>query len=333
MLTYKIGITNNSNDINYLIIDESIETNECYYVFKALSYYENFVKIWKIKSRNELIFFDDADIYFLRGNYNKFYNMYVPKKPNVKTIFYPATSFKHNLMLKRIKPLENRYDVVLIHEDPKYKRLYENNQCVMFRKFAPNTFINYNWERVFDVCFVATEKQLTKNHKLFMAFVEYVEELGLGYNIMFVGNLNVVAGDENYTNKFQSVKLEFRASVGKEELIEIYNRSKNNLIFSGRDAFPRVIAESCACGCFNIGLDTLMDGIEVYDGLLGVLISEPDVKKEFIKDSLSYVPDNRLFDKIISEISKVRVPNDISLSYKKKFSMDSIVSQINTYLL
>ena len=41
------------------------------------------------------------------------------------------------------------------------------------------------------------------------------------------------------------------------KLIETYNKCKVNISFSGRDACPRVISESCSCGCFNIALDTI----------------------------------------------------------------------------
>ena len=193
ILTYKLGITNNSNDINYIVIDETIDINECYYVYNTLSYYEDYVKIWKIKTRDDLFFFNQADIYFLRGNYHKFYNIFIPL--NCLTVFYPATSFKQNLKINKIETSINKYDVVLIHEDPKYNKFYNNNNCILFKKFTSDVFINLNVKRIYDFCFVATEVQTTKNHHLFLSFLEFLENNGYKYNIIFIGNLNVITND------------------------------------------------------------------------------------------------------------------------------------------
>lgn len=330
MITYKIGLTNNSNDINYIIIDETIEKNECYYVYKTLSYFEDYVKIWKIKTKNDLMFFNQSEYYFLRGNYHKFYKLFIPH--NSKVIFYPATSFKHNLSIERIKPLENKYNVVLIHEDPKYKKLYENNKCILFKKFAPNTFVNYNLNRIYDLCFVATEKQITKNHNLFLKFLDYLDEKNFLYNIIFVGNLNTITSNPNYSNKFKSIKLHYEVDVSKNRLIEIYNLSINNLIMSGRDAFPRVVAESASCGCFNIGLDTLMDGTSVYINPIGVLLGDSSIPTEMIKDSMSYLPNDIIFDKIQKSMDMQRNHNEISLTYKKNYNIDNTIREINSII-
>jgi hypothetical protein len=330
IITYKIGISCSSDDINYIIVDETIETNECYYVYNTLSYYENFVKIWKIKNRNDLFFFDQADLYFLRGNYHKFYNIFIPDKAQV--IFYPATSFKQNIKLNRIEPLENKYSVVLIHEDSRYKKLYQLNNTVLFKKFTPSTFINMNIARIYDFCFIATENQITKNHHLFLSFLEYLEEQNLHYNVIFIGDLDKITLDTDYSNKFKSIKLEFKKNLSRTELIEIYNKSRNNLIFSGRDAFPRVITESSACGCFNIVLDTLDDGKSLCDGILGVLVGDKEVEKEFLSGSLSYKPDKILWDKIIKQIDKTRNYNQISIRFKKEFSLVRLIDEINKNL-
>ena len=333
MLTYKIGLTNNSNDINYIIIDETILINECYYVYNTFSYYENFVKIWKIKSRDELLFFNEAEIYFLRGNYHKFYNLFILNN-NSKVIFYPATSFKQDITLNNVSTLNNKYNVVLIHENPIYNKIYQNNKCLLFKKFTSDNFVNYNLERIYDICFVATENQLTKNHNLFLAFVDYLETNCYNINIIFIGDLQKILNNKNldYMSKFKYVKFEYKCDLSKNELIEIYNLSKNNLIFSGRDAFPRVVCESSACGCFNIALDTLDDGICLYDGILGVLIGEKEVSKKILKGSLSYLPDARLFDKIISEIKIKREHNEISIRYKDEYNINNLVKNINDLL-
>jgi hypothetical protein len=330
ILTYKIGISNGMNDINYILVDETIETNECYYVYNSLSYYENFVKIWKIKNRDNLFFFNEADLYFLRGNYHKFYEIFIPN--NSKTIFYPATSFKQNICIDNIQSLKNKYSLVLVHEDPRYKKLYENNNCILFNKFTPESFINLNIERIYDLCFVATEIQTTKNHHLFLNFLEYLETNNYNYNCIYVGNLDKITNQTDYQNKFKNIKLEYKSKLSRSELIDIYNKSKNNILFSGRDAFPRVMTESSACGCFNIVLDTLNDGIDLCDGILGKLIGDNNVQKKFISGSLSYLPSSLLWEKIIVELNTNRNHNDISIRYKKKFNLYNLLDDINNVL-
>lgn len=330
ILTYKLGITNGSNEINYIIVDESLSVNECYYVYNTICYFENYVKIWKIKNRNDLFYFNEADLYFLRGNYHKFYDIFIPK--NSKVVFYPATSFKQNLDIKNVEPLKNKYSLVLVHENIRYKKLYLNNKRILFKKFTPDNFINLNYNRIYDFCFVATELQLTKNHNLFLNFVEYLDENNYNYNIIFVGNLNKITNDTNYCNKFKNVKLEFKINLSRNELIDIYNNSRNNMIFSGRDAFPRVMAESSACGCFNIVLDTLDDGISLCDGILGKIVGDDNVSKNFSGGSLSYKSDKILWSKIIKELEIKRDHNEISLKYRNDYNVENLIKQINNEL-
>lgn len=329
ILTYKLGLSNKMNDINYIIIDETIQTNECYYVYNSISYYEDYVKIWKINNRDDMFFFNEANMYFLRGNYHNFYDIFIPNNKN-KVIFYPATSFKQNINISDVKPLNNKYDIVLIHEDPKYDVVYQNNKTILFNKFTSNKFINNNTERIFDFCFVATENQKTKNHELFLNFLDYLEYFEFKYNIIFVGNLEKITEIPNYSSKFKHINLIVKYDLSKNDLILIYNQSKNNIIFSGRDAFPRVICESAACGCYNIALDTLCDGTSFFDNSeLGILIGDEFIEKKIINASLTYTSSKIIFEKIINEINKNRNHNLISCQYKKKYNIENTLNDIN----
>jgi hypothetical protein len=331
ILTYKIGISNKCNDINYIIVDETIDDNECYYVYNSINYIEDFVKIWKIKSRADLFYFNESDIYFLRGNYHKLYEIFIPE--NSKVIFYPATSFKQNTKISNIKPFKNKYDIVLIHEDPRYNKFYQDNNCVFFKKFTPNNFVNLNLNRVYDLCFVAVETQSTKNHHLFLNFLDYLEDNNYNYNIVYVGDLtHITNGNVNYADKFINIKLEYYNKLTREELVIIYNKSKNNIIFSGRDCFPRSICESLACGCFNIIFNTINDGKSICDGVLGVGIGNKNIPFEYINSSLSYKPDKRLWDTIIQHISKSKNHDLISTKYKKEYNIENLLNSINSIL-
>lgn len=333
ILTYKLGLTNKMNDINYIIIDETIQNNECYYVYNSISYYEDYVKIWKIKNRDDIFYFNEANMFFLRGNYHYFYNLFIPEHNKSKAIFYPATSFKQSTNIKNFEPLDNKYDIVLIHEDPKYNVVYQNNHKIIFKKFTSNKFVNNNVKRKYDFCFVATEKQKTKNHELFLNFLEYLEYFEFKYNVIFVGDLEKITNTHNYQSKFKNIKLNIVYNLSKDELIKIYNESKNNLIFSGRDAFPRVICESAACGCFNIALDTLYDGICLFDNkLLGILIGDELVDKKIINNSLMYEESKIIWKKITNEINIKRNHNTISYLYKKEYNIDNTIQDINNVL-
>lgn len=334
VLTYKLGISNGMNDINYIIIDESIQTNECYYVYNSLSYYEDYVKIWKINNRNDIFFFNESNLYFLRGNYHNFYNLFIPdNKNNSRVVFYPATSFKQNINIDDIKIYNNRYDIVLIHEDPKYKKAYTNNNTILFNKFTTDKFINTNIERIYDFCFVATEKQKTKNHELFLIFLDFLEYFELRYNMLFVGNLEKITGVSNYSSKFKHINLTIKYELSKKDLIKVYNQSKNNIIFSGRDAFPRVICESAACGCYNIALDTLCDGTSFFSNIdLGILVGDEIVEKKIINYSLIYESSKIIWKKIIFELNKKRNHNLISYLYKKNYNIDNTLNDINKIL-
>ena len=332
ILTYKLGITNKMTDINYIIIDETIQINECYYVYNSLSYYEDYVKIWKINNRNDIFFFNESNMYFLRGNYHNFYNIFIPDKNKNKVIFYPATSFKQNIDIDE-PILENKYDIILIHEDPKYNKVYKHNKRLMFNKFATNKFINKNFERIYDFCFVATEKQKTKNHELFLFFLEYLEYFEIKYNVIFVGNLEMITNVTDYISKFKYVNLNIKYNLSKNDLINIYNQSKNNIIFSGRDAFPRVICESSACGCYNIALDTLCDGVSFFNNNdLGILIGDKFVEKIIINNSLSYTSSKIIWNKLINEINKKRNYNLISYLFKKNYNLEYTLNDINNIL-
>lgn len=331
-ITYRLGLELECNDINYIVIDTTINQNECYYVYKSLPYFEGYVKIWKIRKKNDLFYFSQANYYFLRGNYHKFYNKLI-ESYKAKVIFYPATSFKHinvseNNNLNPVIYEKNPYDIVLVHEDPMYKIFYKNNKCIEFKKFAPDSFINLGLQRTWDICYVATEKQATKNHHLFLDFLMYLEENNYNLKIIYVGNLTQITKDKNYQKKFKNIKLDNKNNVSKQEIINIYNRSKINMLFSGRDAYPRVIPESLSCGCFNIALDTLKDGISIYDGFFGKLVGDASVEIIIINESNSYVPSIKLWNPIIKLVKKNYNHDKISVEFKKKYNINNFINEL-----
>ena len=101
------------------------------------------------------------------------------------------------------------------------------------------------------------------------------------------------------------------------ELIKIYNDTRINLLFSGRDALPRVLIESIACGCYNITLDTLSDGKFLYNNIFGSILSFPELIKTFDKStkSISYSSNNNIFESILKYKDLKFNHKDISLKF------------------
>lgn len=318
-------------DINYIIFDSSIKSNVFIYPYKFYPTCNNFVRIWKIKDLESLMYFNNADLYFMRGTYYNFFEAIIPK--SAKSVYYSATSFKQSIKPDlSVTTLLGKFDVVLTHEDPRYQQVYQSNKYVMFDKFATDKFVFTNDQREYDLCFVATEKQKTKNHHLFLHLVKYLDDIKKECKIILIGSLKSILKMhkmDKFLGKLTSVTLVNKDQCDKMELVKVYNKSKINILFSGRDAYPRVISESAACGCFNIALDTLSDGKTFYDGTLGILIKENTVKKRLKSgSSLSYDPNPKLWNQIIKYMDTTFDHGAISLQFKKKYNLMNAVDSI-----
>ncbi len=102
-------------------------------------------------------------------------------------------------------------------------------------------------------------------------------------------------------------------------LLKFYNRSKINLLFSGRDALPRVIIESLCCGCYNIALDTLTDGKFFYIEPFGKILTFPSIEKvyEKIGKSISYKSNDLIYKTILEYLNIEHNPNKISYEFRQ----------------
>jgi hypothetical protein len=325
---------------HYIFIDESI--NKCKkFIYKNIN-------IWILKSVNELLYFDFGQVYFLRGKYLNFYNDFVPKDNII--IFYPATSlaFTHFNKLKQMKVKDRckkkdlikkyshkehdfykRIDYVLIHEDKHYEEIYKYSKRIKFMKFPSNKFIFLNLQRDTDFIFIGDATQKTKNHDCLFDFIKYCEDINYNINIIYVSNENILRDSvHNYIplTNLKCVDLQYKTNLPPNELNILYNRSKINLVFSGRDASPRTISESLICGCYNIALDTLSDGKDYYDNEIGEIIDNGDGIIE-IKESKSigYINDEIIWKKIIKIHQKNYNHEEISINFKKKLDKSKII--------
>ena len=133
----------------------------------------------------------------------------------------------------------------------------------------------------------------------------------------------------NFISKLNYVNLKFYHNLTSEELNMLFNKTKINLLFSGRDSCPRIISESMVGGCYNLALDTLSDGKFYYDGVCGQLIGNENFNVT-IKNrmSLSYVNNNKLW-KNISDINKQQFDHKmISTLSNNKYNINSVIKNI-----
>jgi len=328
-LYVEISIMEKCTDMNYIIYDPDIEKNMFVYANKLYPSYLSEIKIWKIKDIKSFAHFNNANVYFVRGTYYSFFKKLIPNTS--KIIFYPATSMKQLEQKCNKLVTDQKYYIVLNHENG-CDGIYKSDKFVRFDKFALDKFVYYNSEREYHLCFAATEKQLTKNHHLFLHFVKYLETTKKHYKIIYIGDLNSILSANDMKNLLSSlsfVSIENKKSCTSEEMIDVYNKSKINILFSGRDAYPRVISESAACGCFNIALDTLSDGKPFYDGYMGALIGDSSVKKMLRQaGSLSYVPDEKLWKQIVVYMDTVFDHKNISIQSKNKYNVENVIKSI-----
>jgi hypothetical protein len=230
------------------------------------------VYIWNIPDVDSLFAFCNAKLYFMRGKYDLLYDAIIKNSMNKPTtIFYPATSLPFNV---DHQICETKYDIVLYSEPSNQdviQKIYPESTMRLFLKSPTSTFYLTNKQRIYDACFCATYKQQTKNHSIFVKFINYLEENSLKINLIFIGGditpkTKLLFHQLSIHRTFVNVKV--LGKTNREELAKIYNQSNVNLLFSGRDDTPRVITESLFCGCYNIACDTLSDGKFMYQNKL-----------------------------------------------------------------
>lgn len=200
------------------------------------------------------------------------------------------------------------YSFVLFDElenENELKNVHPHSVLLHFKKPASSLFrlLNYG-ERKYDFAFSATPVQRTKNHEIFIEFLDFLEENKVDCNILFIGDTGELPElTESIEKSREHVNIDSPGFVEFDDLVSLYNDSKNNLIFSGRDCNPRVIAESMQCGCHNISLDILSDGISLLkeNPILGTVINSDNFLPNYRKGrSISIVPETELFHNILN---------------------------------
>tara|TARA_B100000085_G_C18560381_1_gene519292 strand:- start:2120 stop:3532 length:1413 start_codon:yes stop_codon:yes gene_type:complete len=168
-----------------------------------------------------------------------------------------------------------KYPIVLYDEVDNLDTLrkkYPNSELLKFNKASSPLFqLDLQKERDIDIIFTGTTIQKTKNQFLFYELLDRILKIRPETKVVIVGVENNL---DELSKRWESYDVQIFPRVEKRTLSELYNRSKTHMITSGRDCFPRTIPESISCGCFNIILDILSDGLSLIKSnpLLGKVI-------------------------------------------------------------
>jgi hypothetical protein len=304
----------NINKMNWIIVSKDFYRNTKINLNNIRPYENKEITIWLINNCHDLFYFKNKFFYFVRGNY---YNLYNKLINNNECILYPATALVYNQNYElQIQKVINYNFKKILYDEPKNKELWQQmfpkSEVAHFIKKPPEEFVYLNKIRVYQIIFVASENQVTKNHTLFIDMLKYYDNLGYKLDVIYVGNLS-----EINNLKLTNINLTIKFWIDHNELINLYNQSKINILFSGRDALPRVLIESLACGCFNIALDTISDGKYLLENELGIILSF-DAEKMYdkLKKSISYKSYNKIFDKIYEYIKQEYNHEEISIKFK-----------------
>jgi len=328
----KMGFKHN----HFIFVDETIK--ECVrFTWKNIN-------IWILNTAEQVLSFNKAKFYFVRGHYPNFYNKLI--NDNAYAILYPATSLKYQYNLinnqKMIKrdleinyrfrqpTLYKKFNMVLVHEDKTYEQQYIHNKKILLEKFALESSFYYLdvKERKYDIIMVAQALQKTKNHQVMFNFIRYCSDNKISIKIAYVSNKDIL--QKTYPNFYEDENIvDFYDNLDPVELNKLYNNSRVNLILSNRDCVPRVIPESLNSGCYNIATDLLSDGKFYYDGIFGEIISLDFAEVELLESSnISYVSNPFLFKIILKKINKKFDHKRISEEFMNKYNLDNMVCKI-----
>jgi hypothetical protein len=358
-------ITNIQNNVYFELfekISEKLHVQEKHYIFidenltKNQKCVVNKTNIWVLKSHNDLCFFRNADVYFFRGNYLNYYNNFINNKKSNTIYFYPATSFvykyyKNNelippntsfLLNKSIKkeiqnkldhPFYKKIDVVFIHENDIYLNIFsKSKKKILFNKPPCTKYYFLNLKREYDFIFIGDATQHTKNHHLMFHFINYCETNSISIKVIYISDKELLKNKvQNFIDEknLKYVNLTYDNYLTPTDLNIYMNKSKINLIFSGRDAFPRTITETLCAGCYNIALDTLSDGKNVIVNPFGKIIGNEKYIIEILKSSsISYINNNKLWEEILDINKNVFDHSKISSEALKEFSFEKILASI-----
>lgn len=187
-----------------------------------------------VKNFNECFKYSSPTISFFRGGFPQ-YDEVIKKNPKFfgNKIYLGAS--------KRIYPIYNKYDKILIEDERHMKK-----KCIPFYKIAPsNIFYPLNLEKKWDICFPANGTQIKyKNQEYFINQISKSEFLR-NLKIVNIGNKPEII--EKICKKHGINNIELLGHVDRFNVNKILNQSYFGLVASNNvDGCPRVIMEIIA---------------------------------------------------------------------------------------
>ena len=235
------------------------------------------------------------------------------------------------LISDRIRERESpgKYDLVLFDEKANMDTLgkrHPNSQLLQFNKSYSDSFnLEINSNRVFDLIFTGTSIQKTKNHELFYSIIDSIIQKNPDLRVAIVG---IQSEGEKLHKRWKKSNVEIFDRVGKNQLSNLFNKSRFHIITSSRDCFPRTIPESLVCGCHILTLDLLSDGLSLIEEnpILGSIIDTSGARFSLENGySLSVNVSDYITNQITSQISVSRDPLLISALASELFPIHKMV--------
>lgn len=284
-------------------------------------YYKN-VHFWRLNNLSDMFLFKNASFILNRGFYE---SLYVLGKFNKQSFIvnYPATAFYQKLIANKIEynidsfASSFTYDTVLVDEDDKlnlYKNVFKKTKdFVKFYKLGFKDIENVDNNRLYDIIYFGSIMYPTKNTELFIDYLQHLDNNKKKLRICYVSKFI----DKDSLPLFKFINVTQINNADHNKIKSLLLNSKNTVIFSGRDANPRIISEALSCGCYCICLSTLSDGYSMIKNNqdYGKIIT---AKKMYEKSlSISCYPDPDMFDEITSEIELHKNHSLISIKFNQ----------------
>lgn len=266
------------------------------------------VHFWKVHNLSDMFLFRKATFIFNRGYYDKLYQAGEFYNFHNFVVTYPATALNQMVINGKIYTSAPKhrytypYDIVFYDERDKID--YFKNMFPRAKSFADFNKLGFKYngaehQRIYDIIYCGSTKYPTKNTTLFLEYLNYLDREKISVKICFASKF------KEALPKYKHIFVDLFYNVDSNKMFELFNVSKNNLIFSGRDANPRIISESLSCGCYCICLGTLSDGYSIFKNNpeFGKIVTSKYLE---LDENLSacYEPDNTMFKQITDELVK-----------------------------
>ncbi len=250
------------------------------------------------------------------------------------------SELKSYFQRKRLAKQSTPYDVVLIDDFKSYddyQSVYPDKIIKKFTKPCSEYQSKINYERRYDIFFCGTTLQGTKNHMQFVKLLQHLDHL-LDIDILvgIAGDRgNIPAFSMELSSKFEKITIENHGEVPREELFDLFNKSRTLVVLSGRDCNPRIIQEAGMCGAYVVAADILSDGFEILSNqpLLGSIIPTKKTSWFYQKNgNLIFDVDKAFAQKVLDKVNIARFPYMVHKVAKSTYSVENEAQNLTTLI-